>query len=105
MASSTEEKAARDEPGKHVAAQFVGAERIIGSADRPQPPGHAALVGIGETQMGRKQSRKDDQQDHDGTTDAHGIVQEAPADRCPVAARLVNLRNAYKVVCNRAHGH
>ena len=51
-----------DQPREHVAAELVGAERIARRADPAQPADHAALIGIGEAEIGREDRREHDQQ-------------------------------------------
>ena len=59
-----------DQPRQHVAAEFVGAERIIRRADVAKPADHRALVGVGQTQPWRQQRRGEDQHQHEGADHA-----------------------------------
>jgi len=53
-ADNQRQPAAIDQPGLHVAAEFVGAERIVRRADVAKPADHRALIGIGEPEPRRE---------------------------------------------------
>ena len=94
-----------DQARDHVAAELVGAERIAGRADPAQPADHAALIRIGEAEIGREDRRERDQQDDGRAGDADRIARQAAEHARPVAARLVDGGDADEVVGDRAHRH
>ena len=47
-----------DQPRQHVAAELVGAERIVRRADMAKPADHRALIGIGEAEPRRAAARR-----------------------------------------------
>ena len=78
-----------DQPRQHVAAELVGAERIVRRADMAEPADHRALIGIGEARAtartartGRSASRMKAQ------TMLTLSRRDAAADGGPIAARL-----------------
>ena len=78
---SSDDAAAVEQPGQHVAAQFVGAEQMAAPAERLQPADDAFLVGIERREQRREDRRQHDQQ-HDRAEDQrHRVVPQPVADR------------------------
>ena len=50
-----------DQAGEHVAAKFIGSERIARSTNRAQAADHAALIGVRQAELGREDRDQDDQ--------------------------------------------
>ncbi|MGY4423415.1 hypothetical protein ACVWY2_005864 [Bradyrhizobium sp. JR6.1] len=87
-ADDQRQPSAVDQPRQHVAAEFVGAERIARRAYVAETTDHRALIGIGEMQPWRQQRGGKDQHQDDGTGHADLVAPDAAPNCRPVAARL-----------------
>src|ERR1700704_392896 len=99
-----------DQTRQHIAAEFVGAERIIWCPDMAEAANHRSLIRVGEPKPRRAQGGKKNRDQNAGANHADLVAYDAAADRRPVTARLggglcLGLESRVRQCAHRADTH